>query len=77
MKMRYSMGLYLCMAVLLPYHESCQEVTGFICSDIPDGFIIFERDGMGFSMEGDNPARTLVAWMFAVGISFLFLPAVL
>ena len=33
-----------------------------------------ERDGMGFSMEGDNPCTELVAWMFAVGISF-FIPS--
>ncbi|MDB1067937.1 hypothetical protein [Phocaeicola vulgatus] len=75
MKMRYSMGLYLCMTVLLPYHEFLSG-SHWLYMFGHAGWLHYLLNGMAwaFLWKVITPARTLVAWMFAVGISF-FIPS--
>jgi hypothetical protein len=75
MKMRYSMGLYLCMTVLLPYHEFLSG-SHWLYMFGHAGWLHYLLNGIAwaFLWKVITPARTLVAWMFAVGISF-FIPS--
>lgn len=69
------MGLYLCMAVLLPYHEFLSG-SHWLYMFGHSGWLHYLLNGMAwaFLWKVITPARTLVAWMFAVGISF-FIPS--
>ena len=69
------MGLYLCMTVLLPYHEFLSG-SHWLYMFGHAGWLHYLLNGMAwaFLWKVITPARTLVAWMFAVGISF-FIPS--